>query len=318
MKLNKVLSFSKLRKAITNPDASTMIKKLRFLISRVAIPVYYLDHISSVQKTKFGWEGPKKNSVKIFCLIHHSNLGILDDFDQSTLNQMKKLGFYTLLFTNSQSLDSKYADEIHVKARFGRDFAVLRDFARGIVEKKFDHVELLFMNNSMVWENVSLSSLIDQLKALPEGNLIFPTSSKYPKYHLQPYFMYSVLNDDQIIKFSMSFEWIRNWRLRRTIIHFGEYKIYETLKSLNWNIKVIAEYEAILNYENLMRSQNHEVLLRSNSSYYNPTLQMWRSLPYFGLVGVKRSLIANNSYDLKNSPTTLQSAMKMLTDKEVR
>jgi hypothetical protein len=238
--------------------------------------------------------------------------GILDDYDKSTLSKMKSLGFITILITNSLQVDSYCADKIVPKGNFGRDMSSLRDLARSFSGSNCEKFELFFMNNSIVWDLQRLEREITRLRHLPTGRLVFPTSSKYPYIHVQPYFIYLVLEGTAISRFADSFEWIRNWHLKRSIIYFGEYRMLKMLTEKGWPSTIMAPYDDVVQSENIFRLLKGEPLLMSNSIFYNPTQHMWRALPSFGIWAVKKSLVASNPAGVENQPESIGVALETL------
>jgi hypothetical protein len=130
--------------------------------------------------------------------------------------------------------------------------------------------------------------------------------------HVQPYFLYVKLLSDSVNLFSESFEWIHDWRLRRSIIYFGEYQILAQLTTRGWKSSILAPYEKVLQTENEFRRENSLESLVQDSIYYNPTQHMWRSLSKYGLFAVKKSLILINPAGVLDPPVSLEFALNTL------
>jgi hypothetical protein len=297
---------------LTNADAPKLIKIARHFLANCLIPVYLIDNLFSTNKKTNQIHSYDAEENRILCFIHHSKTEELDDFDVDCLKQLNEIGFYVLLVTNANISKPDFINEVFLKAKHGRDLGGLRDFARSLNGIQKESLEILYMNNSLAWGNGSMKILIDQLRNFDRSCLVFPTSSEYPHSHVQPYLIYASLDSDGIKKFSESFEWIRNWKLKRSIVFLGEYKIWEKLRATGWKSRVLAPYDEVLLEENTLRKNIGENLLSPNSRYYNATQHMWRVLPKFGIFGVKRSLISHNPAGLSKAPLEITEALGRL------
>ena len=310
MKGRKIIKFAKLY--VTNPEAPKVVKKLRSSITRTLVPIYYLDNLFASSSESFKLQLENEPFRSIFCLVHHSDDGELDEFDKSILKQMQILEFFTVLITNAPQQNLENADCVILKGKYGRDFSAMRDMARSFASDNPVDIEFLFMNNSMAWDYRKIKSFVAGLRESPTNSLIFPTNSKYPVEHVQPYCFYIKLLSSSVNKFSKSFEWIRDWRLRRSIIYFGEYRILSEMFSRGWKSEILAPYEQVLQTENEFRRKNAVETLVDDSIYYNPTQHMWRSLSKFGLAAVKKSLVLINPAGIIDPPISLMNALDSL------
>jgi hypothetical protein len=306
----KIFKLSKLY--VINPEAPKIVKKIRRYITKTLVPIYHLDNLFASSSKSFKLHLENETFRSIFCLVHHADDGELDQFDKSLLNQIKALEFFTVLITNAPEKNSRYADLVILKGKYGRDFSAMRDMARSFASDNPIDVEFLFMNNSMAWDYRKIESFVADLRKSPRNSLIFPTNSKYPVEHVQPYFIYIRLLSSSVNTFSESFEWIRDWRLRRSIIYFGEYRILSQLASRGWKFEVLAPYEQVLDTENEFRRVNAIETLAHDSLYYNPTQHMWPSLSKFGIAAVKKSLISINPAGIIDPPASIIEALDSL------
>ena len=308
------MTYRRLRLLVVNAEANSLLKLFRRVVANSFIPIYHLDNLVSSKKCAFTLDSFPQQEVSIYCLVHHSDSGLLDEHDNKSLHDMKSLGFNTVLITNSPHVNLGKADIVLKKGKYGRDMSSLRDVARSFLGQDYDLVELFFVNNSIAWKQNGLNRQITQLRRFPINTLIFPTYSKYPRTHVQPYFIYTRLNMVGYRNFAVGFEWIRNWHLRRSIIHLAEYRIFQQLKKRGWTIKVLATYEELLVSENLIRQSKGEELLNVRTHYYNPSQHMWRALSVLGIYTVKKSLIRNNPAGVLNAPETIDKALRIIED----
>jgi hypothetical protein len=268
-----------------------------------------IDYIFSTNKALYDFSKIGSNSPRIFVFVHHSKSGLLDEYDLKVLKEAKISGFSTVLVSNGPICEISNADFVVQKNRNGRDFSVLRDAARSMRLNRNKQIEFFYLNNSMVWQDSAILDLIRNFQNSEKNVLIFPTESFNPLYHVQPYFMYVKLDISVIFKFSSSFEWIRNFHFRRSIIYFNEYRMAGKLNSKNWKIRVVAPYWNLLESENKYRQVSNQVILDSNFKFYNPNQHFWKSLSLFQINGVKRSLIYRNPVGIKDAPCNESNAL---------
>ena len=249
---------------------------------------------------------------KLFIYVHHSNIQHLSEFDRHVLDEAKASGFDTILVSNQFSYNQECADFVFKKGTYGRDFSILRDMARSLARNQQDSVEFFYLNDSMIWREGGITEIIERLRRSKSGNILFPTDSFNPSYHVQPYFLYVRLGKADFPKFAVSFEWIKNYRFRRSLIYFNEYRIANRLKKYSWTLEVLAPYFEVLELENCYRLQEGEVLIDIKSKRYNPTQHLWRSLSLFGIHAVKKSLVFQNPVKVENAPANITIALQTM------
>jgi hypothetical protein len=279
------------------------------ILANSAWVIVIMDQIISSNKQSFELLNFNFGLSRLFIYVHHSKTGLLDKYDKQVLKEAKSSGFSTILVSNGRFIDIKNADYIFRKNRFGRDFAVLRDMARSLKLNNNQLISFFYMNNSMVWKDNGISELIDVLEKSDIDTVIFPTESYNPVHHVQPYFVFAKLEKEKIVKFSSSFEWIKNFHFRRSLIYLNEYRIAHKLLKRNWKIKVVAPYWELIETENRIRETKFEEILDPTYKLYNPTQHMWKSLSKFHISGVKKSLIFKNPVGIKNSPSNISNAL---------
>ena len=267
---------------------SNVIFALRKYFRAMLTMLAWLDHLTSKSTghTYFIQNGSNLN--KIFCMAHYSNDSKLDSCDANILKKAKELGFYTILYTNQDSIVSHYVDRIILKPIRGRDAAVLANFAKGLRHLKVeDAVDICFMNNSFAWDPQCFEEIYSQATSGPKNTIVFPTESCYPSQHVQPYSLFVSLDELGLTKFSDSFNWIRAWRFKRTTVVFYEYRLFRVLQQKGWSLlsicdakSLFAEYQTLFNLEITFE--------RYGTLDINPTSDLWSVLPKLGLVGVKK------------------------------
>ena len=256
--------------------------------------------------------------TRMFIYVHHSKSGTLEMHDERVLLEAKLSGYSTILISNGQHKKYQNVDYFHRKSRFGRDFSVLRDMARTLRFNKNQSVEFFYLNDSMIWKVNGISLLLAELDQSKINTLTFPTESYNPRYHVQPYFLFTRIEKEKFNDFSLSFEWIRNFHFKRSLIYLNEYRMAKKLVEKNWKIEVLAPYWEILEVENKFREKHFEECYDSTFKFYNPTQHFWRALPKFQIHAVKKSLIYQNPVGIRNAPQTKISALEALHDKNNR
>jgi hypothetical protein len=250
--------------------------------------------------------------TRMFIYVHHSKSGSLEMHDERVLLEAKLSGYSTILISNGQHKKYQNVDFFHQKSRFGRDFSVLRDMARTLKFSKNQSVEFFYLNDSMIWKVNGISMLLAELDKSKINTLTFPTESYNPRYHVQPYFLFTKIEKEKFNDFSLSFEWIRNFHFKRSLIYLNEYRMAYKLVEKNWKIEVLAPYWEILEVENRFRERNFEECYDSTFKFYNPTQHFWRALSIFHIQGVKKSLINKNPVGITNPPSSFRNALNLL------
>lgn len=272
-------------------------------------PVVIMDRLVSSNSNKLKLLDFDFNLSRIFIYVHHSESRLLDDYDKQVLEEAKSSGFSTILVSNGEFNSAENTDYIFRKNRFGRDFGVLRDMARSLTLNGNQTISFFYLNNSMVWKKNGIFDLINVLEKSKVNVLVFPTESFNPVHHVQPYFLFAKLEKDKFNHFSSSFNWIRNFHFRRSLIYLNEYRIARKLLDNDWKIQVLAPYWKLIETENRVRQNKFEELLDPTYKLYNPTQHMWKSLSKFHISGIKKSLIFKNPGGVKNSPTNARDAL---------
>jgi len=115
-----------------------------------------------------------------------------------------------------------------LRKNLGRDFGMLRD-AFGLIDIVSSEHNLIWLNSSCVWDNVSLQELINREKSNHSADIVSMTDSWRGGYHLQSFFYF--IHSNGLMSFRDFFEKgnVRNWRSKRTIVFLGEKKISKYL-----------------------------------------------------------------------------------------
>jgi hypothetical protein len=285
-----------LRDLERGPFLTLLRKSLKSLMR----PIIKLDFVFSSTKPIYRNLQWDQDAGRIFVFIKH---GKMDKFDMQILEFFRDKDFFTLLFSTEYE-DSIYADQWQKKRLFGRDSSILRDVSRTFGNIETHELELAIFNDSMVWDEMEMPNLLAKLRSYPKNTIVFPTESMYPVSHVQPYFVYANMDKRTLQKYSVSFEWIKTYHLKRSMVQFVEYLMRDTLENAGWLVEVVAKHKQ------LVTSAGKKV-----TDEFNPTQHLWKSLPKCGIVGIKRSLVNTNPVNVIDAPRNFEDAIKNLREK---
>jgi len=283
---------------LRSPERGRLLSIIQKILKWTLLPFLYGDYILS--KSKQIYSHPKSDypDNKVLIYVKH---GAIDKYDLEVLEYFSKENFFIVLCSTIEE-DRRFANQWAEKCRFGRDSSYLRDFARNLKFDEKEYLEILFLNDSMIWDVSAMPDLIVKLRKYPHNTIVFPTESVNPKTHSQPYLMYVVLDQIGIQKFSTSFEWVKTLHLKRSLIQFIEYRIQSKLSALGWEVEIMIKHRDLF----------HSAEGAYDGKKLNPTQHLWDRLPKMGIVGIKRSLIFSNPVGVPNAPTSPEAALSLI------
>jgi hypothetical protein len=287
------------RFALTSPESGRVMSMIRTLIQKILKLICSFDYLLSTNKEITSINYPTPKISEIFCIVSHSKTSKIEKNVVDCLNSMKAIGLTTVLITNYEMEHKNLADVVVQKGTKGRDLAALRDFVRSTKFLTSKNLQIIYINDSCYWHSSRLVKSYKRLSESPLNTFYFPTQSMYPVRHVQPYFFYIKLSAESIPRFALSLEWIKNYRLKRSLVLFGEYEMEKKLYKQGWDVDLLVNYRDVIVAENILRSLNLEQPLDPICLKYNPTQHCWRVLPKFDIPGVKKSLIISNPYRIQ-------------------
>ena len=290
------------RFALTSPKSGKAMSIARTFIQKILKLICSFDYLLSTNKEITTINYPTPKISEIFCIVSHSKTSKIENNVVDCLNSMKAIGLTTVLITNYEMEHKNLADVVVQKGAKGRDLAALRDFVRSTKFLKSKNLQIIYINDSCYWHASRLVKSYKRLSESPLNTFYFPTQSMYPVRHVQPYFFYIKLSAESIPKFALSLEWIKNYRLKRSLVLFGEYEMEKNLCKQGWDVDLLVNYRDVIVAENILRSLNLEQSLDPICLKYNPTQHCWRVLLKFNIPGVKKSLLVRNPYGISGIP----------------
>jgi hypothetical protein len=214
-----------------------------------------------------------------------------------------KHDFSVVIIDNSEhrvDFSDKNLHMYHFKRKnLGFDLASYRDAVSILPEQPS---ELLFMNDSMIWDTIRLDEFIDRVRSNKNG-IYFPIKSSQPYDHFQTYFIY-IKGTENLSRLFNWFHTLRNWRDKNAAVLFGELKTWNFFsRSAN---AIFSEKDCVelfdsrninsCDYENSLRiakMRASEIDIRLNPSHY-----YWKEMVMLGFPGIKRDLIEQNKSNI--------------------
>ena len=261
-----------------------------------------LDFLLSNNRNQYEIRPELQNNSKIFVYVAREKLS---DDDKKIISFFKEKKFYTLIIAQANFSENIACDLFVVKSRKGRDLGALRDVARSLysTDSAVINLHFLMLNDSMLWDSRKLNELLLEVNKFSPNTFAFPTESFFPRHHVQPYLVSIKLEGrEQIEKFSNSFEWIRNLHWKRSFVAQIEYKLNDELVKEQWRSKVIAPYYEILN---IFESASEIAIKNQIRDKLNPNQHFWVFLGFFGLYGIKKSLLFSNPCNIVDAPMSI-------------
>ena len=216
--------------------------------------------------------------------------------DKKILDLFESLNWKVINIVNTFEVSPPNKNTFFRK-NLGYDFGAYRDAILSIKDCK----KLLLINSSMIWSIGSLRTLIetfDQDRIV--ADVIYLTESIQVERHGQSYFIYLTFPTGNFTVHDLSdffHKEIRNTKLKRTAVLFGEFGIFKYFTTKNLTIEFVCTYE-----------QLRSAYIESNSHYkeewvnklllknvpLNPTQHLWWVAYELGLPGIKKSLLVEN------------------------
>ena len=216
---------------------------------------------------------------------------------------LTKHDFSVVIIDNSEhcvDLSDEDLSIYHLKRKnLGFDLASYRDAVSILPEQPS---ELLFMNDSIIWDSIKLDEFIDKIR-LNKNGIYFPIKSRQPYDHFQTYFIY-IKGKENLPNLYHWFQTLRNWRDKNAAVLFGELKTWKYFSSsanailsekdcfelFDSGIINSTEYESKLK---IVKMRASKIDIRLNPSHY-----YWKEMIMLGFPGIKRDLVEKNKSNI--------------------
>lgn len=295
-----------------NPSSSRMMRMARKSAAFVLKPILFLDYFfansssnfTSVQKSQI-WN--RVDGELLIFFVHFDYEEFINEIDKGTLDFLIENGYRVKVVTNNSNLGSNSYDPIFAR-NLGRDLGVYRDLVQTLHRMGYKG-KVILLNNSIAWMN---NGKLLQAMAFLEENCDANTVSTLVE-SLQPYQHYQSFAfalDFQSENVASFFSHIKNVKLRRTLITFGELRIGKKALKRGLKIKSMLMYEDIVSEFKTGRTKNGnrmqiQELIRLQIPL-NPTQHFWSEVISLGFPGFKKNLLTSNPANLSYLPVDYQ------------
>jgi hypothetical protein len=182
-----------------------------------------------------------KSESPILIYVHYSKAEKLTDREISTLNHVHQVGFQICLVINlekpemANKVGTEIMDNLAItstifRKNVGWDLSAYRDAYFLLKNKgKIGSNPIIFMNNSVIWFPEMIENYFNSL-VRKESDIIAGSVSKQYRPHIQT-FLFGSLNLGGTAQIELWLKKIKNWRLKRTVVSYGELATNQILKS---------------------------------------------------------------------------------------
>jgi len=297
------------------------------LKSGIKIPFIFLDSVTALRLSKIVdtyTSSEISPELPLLFYIHYSRDDTLTPREIATLSAIQGAGFQTCLVINSDKPSLEKFNLIKnlyqnltcvqiLRKNQGFDLTGYRDSYNFLASQvKSDFSSVIFMNNSLLWFPSLIKDYLERFLATDADVVAGSISNQYQK-HIQT-FMFGSLTSSGLRELEIWLKTIKNWRLKRTVVSFGE---IATSKLFRKGVRIAAYPNSELMLEASLKKIHDSFVLGSGIVPYstaqrlisnraftfngiptNPTHSNWLELLENGFPGVKIDLIRSNSTNI--------------------
>ena len=290
------------------PSSIRLVRIARKAAGLTIKPLLFADYLLAGRASNFSASqrleiGNQLEDKVIVFFVHFDKSGFIDDFDVEALNFLQKNGFKVKVVTNNSNLNTTSFDPIFAK-NLGRDLGVYRDIVQTLLELGYKG-KVILLNNSIAWKpGEKLLHSMDYLERNSSANSISTLVESFqPRRHYQSFAFGLDFQSDTI---PFLFSAIKNVKLKRTLIAFGELKIGKYALKQGLTIQSMIRYKYVIsefnsgNSKNGNRIQIQKLILLQTP--LNPTQHFWSEIISLGFPGFKKNLLTSNPANLSYLP----------------
>ncbi len=293
------------------PSSSRFIRSITAVAASLRDFLLRIDYLSSTSESNFDKTQEAKiraavNHKVVICYLHFSSNDQIDEIDQEIVQFLRVNGYKVLVFSNCEKI-SNFTGEIVYGKNLGRDLGMYRDITRVLSAYCFSG-KLIVLNNSVAW--IPGSNFLEMINFLTQqcdkNSVSGIIDSWQTKWHVQSFaFGIDFASESSSIIFSK----VRNVRMKRTLVRYGEITLGQNLLDQGFGLNVMIKYKKLISLFELgtvINSNSSEIsdLIRAGV-YLNPSQHFWSECMALGFPGVKRSLVESNPAHLTNTPDFL-------------
>jgi hypothetical protein len=224
----------------------------------------------------------KVKKIAVFAIYRLERLESISEY----IEEIESCGFTVIPIINSErisGLQNQLAERYLLRENFGYDLGIYRDGLRLFEMEESGCTQVLLLNDSMYYENGTLTKLISIAANKPSNCIYSILESNQPKRHIQTYFMFANLDKNCINELRTILDLVKNWKFKRSAVTIGEKNIFTNLD------KFSLSSEGLWSTTSLKRISNKECvecieLNDKSDNRINPTDHLIHKLEVFDLV----------------------------------
>lgn len=294
------------------PSRSRCIRSITAVAANCRDLLLRFDYLLSTRESNFDQSQEAQiraalNHKVVICYVHFSSNDQIDEIDQEVIEFLRKNSYKVLVFSNCQKI-ANFSGEIVYAKNLGRDLGLYRDIARVLSANHFSG-KLVLLNNSVAW--IPGTDFIEMLNFLTQQsghNAVSGVMDSWQtSWHVQSFaFGIDFTSESSKIIFSK----VRNVRMKRTLVRYGEIALGQNLLNHGFNLNVMIDYKNLISlFESgaVVNPNRSEIsgLIRAGV-HLNPSQHFWSECIALGFPGLKRSLVESNPADLRSTPDFLR------------
>jgi cytochrome c peroxidase len=164
----------------------------------------------------------------------------------------------------------------------GFDLGIYRDGYGLIDAGSNERTQIVFLNDSMFYEEGTLPKIIDKMRSLPENVVYSILESQQYSRHIQSYFLFATLDSKSFPKLGIALNYFKNWRFKRSAVTLGEKKLITNLNKFGIDCKGLWSTEELKKIED-HNCQTCHLIEKMPDKYINPTTHLIHRLTTFDL-----------------------------------
>lgn len=290
------------------PSSIRLVRIARKAAGLAIKPLLFADYLLAGKSSNFSVSkrleiGNHLEDKLIVFFVHFDKRNFIDDIDVEAINFLQENGYQVKVITNNCNLRSTSFDPIYAK-NLGRDLGVYRDIVQALLESGYKG-KVILLNNSIAWKpNAKFLHSMNYLARNSGANSISTLIESFqPRRHYQSFAFGLDFKSDAI---PILFSSIKNVKLKRTLIAFGELKIGKIALREGLIIQSMISYENVISEFNSGNSKNGNRVQIQKLVHLqiplNPTQHFWSEIISLGFPGFKKNLLTSNPANLSHLP----------------
>lgn len=247
--------------------------RIRYQAGSFLNTLLYFDHITSSAKSLI-YEDIRieKKRIAIIATYYPERAGYVQQLHKN----IQDAGFQVIRVRNSRSRFVSTSEISRKNAGF--DLGIFRDVLRQVYldMEPGSRYEILYLNDSMRYEQGTIEEILRLSKA-KQPNTIYSLLESFQRgWHLQSFLFYIDADYESVTKLLSITNRFRNWRYKRTAVHYGERSLPKYLKEAGLLGKALFPIDTLIQVQSgAKNSLDHADV--------NPTYSLIRELEKFDI-----------------------------------